>query len=117
MSSFVDMIGLTPVHRKEAVHAIAVATRKIGLAAIDVGDSEVAELSLRFFNTHLRAAINRSAPTLASGIMHEYRRFAIGALECPRDVAVEAAAHLLPYGRDFDDAGSPAMRAAAAADG
>src|SRR4029077_19991097 len=27
LSSFVDMVGLTPVHRKEAVHAIAVATR------------------------------------------------------------------------------------------
>ena len=116
MSSFVDMIGLTPVHRKEAVHAIAVATRKIGLAAIDVGDSEVAELSLRFFNTHLRAAINRSAPTFASGIMNEYRRFAIGALEWRRDLAVEAAAHLLRYGRHFDDAGMPAIFGAAAED-
>src|SRR5438270_3505375 len=116
MSSFVDMIGLTPVHRKEAVHAIAVATRKIGLAAIDVGDSEVAELSMRFFNTHLRAAINRSAPTFASGIMNEYRRFAIGALEWRRDLAVEAAAHLLRYGRHFDEAGMPAIFGAAAED-
>ena len=116
MSSFVDMIGLTPVHRKGAVHAIAVATRKIGLAAIDVGDSEVAELSLRFFNTHLRAAINRSAPTFASGIMNEYRRFAIGALEWRRDLAVEAAAHLLRYGRHFDEAGMPAIFGAAAED-
>src|SRR5438445_5099407 len=116
MSSFVDMIGLTPVHRKGAVQAIAVATRKIGLAAIDVGDSEVAELSLRFFNTHLRAAINRSAPTFASGIMNEYRRFAIGALEWRRDLAVEAAAHLLRYGRHFDEAGMPAIFGAAAED-
>src|SRR6266576_3160798 len=46
MSSFVDMIGLAPIHRKEAVHALAVATRRIGLAAIEVGDSEVAELCL-----------------------------------------------------------------------
>src|SRR5207302_1376784 len=76
MSNFVDMVGLTPVHRKEAVHAIAVATRNIGLAAIDVGDPEVAELCVRFFNTYLRAAINRSAPTFASGIMNEYRRYA-----------------------------------------
>src|SRR5205814_398623 len=83
---------------------IAVATRNIGLAAIDLGDSEVAELSLRFFNTYLRAAINRSAPTFASGIMNEYRRFAIGALEWRRDLAVEAAAHLLRYGRHFVDA-------------
>ena len=116
MSSFADMVGLTPIHRKEAVYAIAVATRKIGLAAIDVGDSEVAELCVRFFNTYLRAAINRSAPTFASGIMNEYRRFAIGALEWRRDIAVESAAHLLRYGRHFDEAGMPAIFGAAAED-
>ena len=116
MSSFVDMIGLAPIHRKEAVHALAVATRRIGLAAIEAGDSEVAELCLRFFNTYLRAAINRSAPTFASVIMNEYRRFAIGALEWRRDLAVEAAAHLLRYGRHFDEAGMPAIFGAAAED-
>ena len=116
MSSFVDMIGLTPVHRKEAVHAIAVATRKVGLAAIQQGDTEVAELCVRFFNTYLRAAINRSAPTFASAIMNEYRRLAIGALEWRPDLAVEAASHLLRYGRHFDDAGMPAIFGAAAED-
>jgi hypothetical protein len=116
MSSFVDMVGLTPVHRKEAVHAIAVATRDVGIGAIEAGDSEVAELCVRFFNTYLRAAINRSAPTFASGIMNEYRRFAIGALEWRSDLAVEAAAHLLRYGRHFDDAGMPATLGAAAED-
>ncbi|HEV2477636.1 MAG TPA: DUF2254 family protein, partial [Candidatus Dormibacteraeota bacterium] len=116
MTSFVDMVGLTPIHRKEAVHAIAVATRNIGLAAIDVGDPEVAELSVRFFNTYLRTAINRSAPTFASGIMNEYRRFAIGALEWRRDLAVESASHLLRYGRHFDEAGMPATFGAAAED-
>src|SRR6202171_2739705 len=116
MSSFVDMVGLTPVHRKEAVHAIAVATRDVGIGAIEVGDSEVAELCVRFFNTYLRASINRSAPTFASGIMNEYRRFAIGALEWRPDLSVEAAAHLLRYGRHFDDAGMPATLGAAAED-
>jgi Predicted membrane protein (DUF2254) len=116
LSSFVDMVGLTPVHRKEAVHAIAVATRKVGLAAIDVGDSEVAELTVRFFNTYLRIAINRSEPTFASGIMNEYRRFAIGALEWRRDLSIESAAHLLRYGRHFDEAGMPAIFGAAAED-
>lgn len=116
MTSFVDMVGLTPIHRKEAVHAIAVATRNIGLAAIEVGDPEVAELCVRFFNTYLRTAINRSAPTFASGIMNEYRRFAIGALEWRRDLAVEAASHLLRYGRHFDEAGMPATFGAAAED-
>src|SRR5437773_11078900 len=116
LSSFVDMVGLTPVHRKEAVYTIAVATRKVGLAAIEAGDSEVAELCLRFFNTYLRATINRSAPTFASGIMNEYRRSAIGALEWRRDLAVESAAHLLRYGRHFDEAGMPAIFGAAAED-
>ena len=116
MSSFVDMIGLTPVHRKEAVHAIAVATRNVGLAAIEVGDKEVAELCVRFFNTYLRAAINQSAPPFASAIMNEYRRYAIGALEWRPDLAVEAAAHLLRYGRHFDEAGMPAIFGAAAED-
>jgi hypothetical protein len=71
---------------------------------------------MRFFNTYLRAAINRSAPTFASGIMNEYRRFAIGALEWRPDLSVEAAAHLLRYGRHFEEAGMPATLGAAAED-
>src|SRR5437879_4757423 len=106
----------TPTHRKEAFYAIAVATRNMGLAAIEAGDPEAAELCLRFFNTYLRTAINRSAPTFASGIMNEYRRFAIGALEWRRDLSVESAAHLLRYGRHFDEAGMPAIFGAAAED-
>ncbi|HEV3101884.1 MAG TPA: DUF2254 family protein [Candidatus Dormibacteraeota bacterium] len=116
LSSFVHIVGLTPVHRKEAVHAIAVATRDIGLAAIDAGDHEVAELCVRFFNTYMRAALNQSAPTFASATMNEYRRFAIGALEWRPDLAVEGAAHVLRYGRHFDEAGMPAIFGAAAED-
>src|SRR5467141_3754905 len=116
LSSFVHMVGLTPAHRKEAVHAIAVATRDIGLAAIDRGDPEVAELTVRFFNTYMRAALNQSAPTFASTTMNEYRRLAIGALEWRPDISVEAASHLLRYGRHFDEAGMPAIFGAAAED-
>jgi hypothetical protein len=71
---------------------------------------------VRFFNTYLRVAINRSAPVFASGIMNEYRRFAIGALEWRRDLSIESAAHLLRYGRHFDEAGMPAIFGAAAED-
>ena len=115
-SSFVDMVGLTPFHRKEVVQTIAIATRKVGLSAIEVTDPEVAELCVRFFNTYLRAAINRTAPTFASALMNEYRRFAIGALEWRPDLAVESADHLLRYGRHFDEAGMPATFGAAAED-
>jgi hypothetical protein len=116
MSSFVDIAGLTPIHRREAMHAIALATRDIGLAAIEVGDPEVADLSMRFFNTYLRVAINREAATFASSTMNEYRRLAIGALEWRPDLSVEAASHLLRYGRHFDDADMPAIYGAAAED-
>jgi hypothetical protein len=116
LSSFVHLVGLTPVHRKEAVHAVALATRDLGLAAIDVGDAEVADLCVRFFNTYLRAALNQSAPTFASTTMNEYRRLAVGALEWRPDLSVESAAHLLRYGRHFDEAGMPAIFGAAAED-
>lgn len=116
MSSFVDFVGLLAIHRKEAVHAIALATRDIGIAAIEVGDPEVAEVTVRFFNTYLRTAINRTAPTFASSMMNEYRRFAIGALEWRPDLSVEAASYLLRYGRHFDESGMPAIFGAAAED-
>ncbi|HVH64117.1 MAG TPA: DUF2254 family protein [Candidatus Dormibacteraeota bacterium] len=116
LSSFVDMVDLTPLHRIQVVHAIAVATRNIGVQAIELTDPEVAESCLRFFNTYLRASINRSAPRFASAIMNEYRRFAIGSLEWRPDLAVEAADHLLRYGRHFDEAEMPAVFGAAAED-
>ena len=116
LSSFVDLVGLTPTHRKEAVYAVSLATRDIGLAAIAAGDPEIAELCVRFFNTYLRSALNRMAPTFASSTMNEYRRLAIGALEWRPDLAVESAAHLLRYGRHFDQAGMPAIFGAAAED-
>lgn len=116
LSSFVEIVGLTPIHRKEAVHAITVATRDMGLAAIEVGDPEVADLTVRFFNTYLRTAINRDAPTFASSMMNEYRRFAIGALEWRPDLSVDSASHLLRYGRHFDESGMPAIFGAAAED-
>jgi hypothetical protein len=116
LSTFVHLVGLTPIHRKEAVHAIAVATRDIGLAAIAAKDPEVLELCVRFFNTYLRAALNQSAPTFASATMNEYRRLAIGAIEWRPDLAVEAASHLLRYGRHFDESGMPAIFGAAAED-
>src|SRR5258708_11051757 len=69
---------------------------------------------MRFCNTYLGASATGSAPPFASGIMNEYRRFAIGALAWRPDLSVEAAAHLLRYGRHFDEAGMPATLGAAA---
>ena len=49
-------------------------------------------------------------------MMNEYRRLAIGALEWRPDISVESAAHLLRYGRHFDESGMPAIFGAAAED-
>ncbi len=116
LSSFVHLVAVAPIHRNEAVHAVAVATRQIGIAAIQAGDNEVAELCIRFFNTYLRAALNQSAPTFASVTMNEYRRLAIGALESRPDLAVEVGESLLRYGRQFEDAGMPAILGGGAED-
>ena len=99
LSSFVDLVGLTPTHRKEAVYAVSLATRDIGLAAIAAGDAEIAELCVRFFNTYHRSALNRMAPTFASSPMHEYRRLAICSLDCPSHLAAHAAARPHPRRR------------------
>ena len=116
MAGFVDIVGLTPSYRREAVHAIAQATRDIGTSAIKEGDHEVAELCLRFFNTYLRTALHKESPSFASATMNEYRRLAIEALEWRPDLAVEAAIHLLHYGHGFDEAEMPAILGAAAED-
>lgn len=116
LSSFVDVVGLTPAYRREAVHAIAMATRRIGVAAIENGDPETVQLCLRFFNTYLRAALDQKVPSFASATMNEYRRMAIEALEWRPDLAVESAVHLLHYGRSFEEVGMPAILGAAAED-
>ena len=116
MAGFVDIVGLTPAYRREAVHAIAQATRDIGTSAIEAGDHEVAELCLRFLNTYLRTALHKDSPSFASATMNEYRRLAIEALEWRPDLAVEAAIHLLHYGHAFDEAEMPAILGAAAED-
>ncbi len=116
LAAFVDVVGLTPSYRREAVHAIAMATRSIGVTAIEQGDPEVAELCLRFFNTYLRAALDQKVPSFASATMNEYRRMAIEALEWRPDLAIDSAIHLIHYGRSFDRAGMPAILGAAAED-
>lgn len=116
LSSFVHLVALAPGHRKEAAHAVAIATRDVGLAAIHASDDEVAELCIRFFNTYLREALDQSAPTFASTTMNEYRRLAMGAVERRPDLAVKVGEYLLRYGRQFDGAGMPATLGSAAED-
>src|SRR2546426_1102086 len=70
MSSFVDMVGLTPVHRKEAVYTIAVATRKVGLAAIEarVRDPQVSFRLAQLLVRNLLDLIPNARPIGLNGL-------------------------------------------------
>jgi hypothetical protein len=116
LSDFLDLIGETPAFRKEVIHAIARATRDFGGAAIRVGDRELEDLVIRFFNTYLRAAMNQRAPTFAYATFNEYRAFAIQVLDARPDLVVRVAEHLVAYGRSFDAAGMPFIIGTAAED-
>lgn len=107
LSDLLDLIGETPAFRKEVIHAIARATRVLGEAAIEVNDSDLEVLVVRFFNTYLRAAMNQRAAPFAYAIFNEYRAFAVRARHSRPELLLRVAEHLLGYGRSFDAAGMP----------
>jgi len=54
-------------------YLIAINTRYIGEAAASVGEHEVVDMSFRFMNSYLRAAINARGIRTAYNILHQYR--------------------------------------------
>src|SRR2546429_6793226 len=61
LSSFVDLVGLTQVYRREAGHASAVSARDIGLAAFGIGDPVRADMLVGCLNTIYWDALDLSA--------------------------------------------------------
>jgi len=116
LSTFLDMIGMTPVYQKEVVHAIATATCQIGQAALKSRDKEIQDLVVRYFNTYLRAALNQHVPAFAYSSMNEYRHLARACLDSRPELAVEIAGHLLDYGRFFEEERMTQVRGAAVED-
>ncbi|MCB9717373.1 MAG: DUF2254 domain-containing protein [Myxococcales bacterium] len=61
---------------KDTCYLIAIDTRRLGEAAAHRGDLHALDLSIKFFNTYLRATINASDIRTAYNILHQYRQLA-----------------------------------------
>lgn len=61
---------------KDTCYLIAIDTRRLGEAAAQRGDLHALDLSIKFFNTYLRATLNASDIRTAYNILHQYRQLA-----------------------------------------
>lgn len=79
--------------------AAAFALREIAeRALLDCDDRPVARLAMKFFNTFLRAAINRGDVRSAYHVLYQYRKLAESALPVDQEIAVEIAQRIGYYG-------------------
>jgi hypothetical protein len=61
-------------------HQISINTRYVGEAALETKDGEALALSVKFFNTYLRATLNKQQVRTAYNVLNQYRQLAERAL-------------------------------------
>ena len=84
----------------EVAHGVAVATRRIGEAAVAIDDRKAIAASLKFFNTYLRTALNANDVRAAYNVLNEYRHLTEAVMESGmNDLTVQIAHHLKYYGQ------------------
>ncbi len=87
-------------HMRSVAYLVTMNTHRIAARAIQAGQENLLELSLRSFNTYLRAVINQKDVRTAYYTFHHYRLLAEEALELGReDVALQIARYLRFYGQ------------------
>lgn len=80
-------------------YVIAINTRLIAEAALEHGHDELFDLSLKFFNTYLRATLNARDVRTAYNVLHQYRLLADRALAYDDGRrAIEIAKYFKYYG-------------------
>lgn len=83
---------------REACYIIAINTREIAERSLKFDKLEITELSIKFFNTYLRALINARDIRTGYNIIKQYRLIAEAALENHHDeFALEIAHHFRYY--------------------
>jgi hypothetical protein len=80
--------GLTQI--KDVCYLIAIDTRRLGGAAAHRSDLKALDLTVKFFNTYLRAAINGNDVRTLYNILHQYRQLGEMVLHEARDVKRKA---------------------------
>jgi hypothetical protein len=100
LRQFQMLYGETLNKSRDINYLIAINTRKIAEAAMACGDSEVVGISVKFFNTYMRATINGGDVRTAYNVFNQYRLLAESALRLGHeDVALEIARRFQYYGQ------------------
>jgi hypothetical protein len=100
----------------DAVSAISLINGRVGLRASAVSDLPVLRLSIRFFNTFVRAAIAKRDVHAVFDVLHEYRMLAIDLLATRSRHVVEIGRHFRYYAGLAKTAGLSFITELAAAD-
>lgn len=91
---------------REIAAAIGHRTREVGMTALQVEDARALELTLMFFNTWLRHAINAGDLRTLFHIFYHYRRLAEGCLGEPWiPTLLRVANHFKYYGQECEKRG------------
>lgn len=84
----------------EVAHGVAVATRRIGEAAVAIDDRKAISASVKFFNTYLRTALNANDVRSAYNVLNEYRHLTEAVMEHGlNDMTLQIAHHFKYYGQ------------------
>ncbi|MCS7030755.1 MAG: DUF2254 domain-containing protein [Gloeomargarita sp. SKYG116] len=82
----------------ETCTLVGIYTREIGEQALDLGQASLVHLTVKFFNTYLRAVINQRDIRAGYNIIKQYRLLAEQALlQGCDDIAIEIAQHFRYY--------------------
>jgi hypothetical protein len=93
-------------HLPELSHVIAIETRYIAEEGLKQDDREVLVLSIRYFNTYLRSAINRQNVRACYNLLHQYRLLAEHMMrKAHDDLVVEIGRRMAYYGQIAHKAG------------
>ncbi|MCC6747662.1 MAG: DUF2254 domain-containing protein [Deltaproteobacteria bacterium] len=101
----------------ELAELVGIDSRYIGETALQAGDRPVLRLTIKFFNTYLRATINRRDVRTAYNVLHQYRQLAEGLARAGWGAEVlELGAYFKYYGQTASAAGLPFVTETAAYD-
>lgn len=81
MRQFQTIYAASLGRMRDVAYVVAIETRATGISALDDDDQETVNLSIMFFNTYMRATLNRRDVRTAYNILHQYRLLAEHALD------------------------------------
>lgn len=99
LREYSHVFGMALETMQEASNRVAYGTRIIALKAWEEGDEATVELAVKFFNTYLRACINKEDKFSAYNVLYQYRLMAEDLVVPEPELCERIADYMLYYGR------------------